>query len=94
MKKVEELENRIKALENHNINNIIKRVERLDNKIDDLEAKNYQLKSDLDKFIEYLNDIESQSDKQPVYYSADEFYNYLCDEMSKLNTTNNKKGGK
>ena len=92
--RIKELENRIKALENHNINNIIKRVERLDNKIDDLEAKNYQLKSDLDKFIEYLNNIESQSDKQPVYYSADEFYNYLCDEMSKLNTTNNKKGGK
>ena len=79
---------RVKKLENHNINNIIKRVERLDNKIDDLEAKNYQLKSDLDKIIKYL-DIEPQLDKQPKYYSADEFYNYLCDEMLKLN---NKEG--
>ena len=30
MDKIEELENRIKELENHNINNIIKRVRRLE----------------------------------------------------------------
>ena len=53
--RIKELENRIKALENHNINNIIKRVERLDNKIDDLEAKNYQLKADMDRIINNIN---------------------------------------
>mgnify|MGYP003127333144 CR=1 FL=1 len=37
MEKIEELENRIKALENHNINNIIKRVKRLEDTMQKLD---------------------------------------------------------
>jgi chromosome segregation ATPase len=90
---IKELENRIKELENHNINNIIKRVEKLERDIisndkynkfiieevaqeipdinqdtditdklndrcDDLEAKNYQLKSDFDNNNKRLEELE------------------------------------
>tara|TARA_Y100001963_G_C6604192_1_gene363966 strand:+ start:511 stop:735 length:225 start_codon:yes stop_codon:yes gene_type:complete len=65
MTKIEELENRIKKLENHNINNIIKRVKRLEhdivlidkpleNMINSLHEINHHKIDDLKKDINHL----------------------------------------
>tara|TARA_R110002020_G_scaffold190339_2_gene389849 strand:+ start:17 stop:322 length:306 start_codon:yes stop_codon:yes gene_type:complete len=62
----EELESRIKALENHNIDNIIRRINGLGFKVDELETKNYQLKSDLDKLCNHIIDYLKEDKENTI----------------------------
>ncbi len=63
MNKIEELENRIKELENHNINNIIKRVKMFEDKVNTQYDINKHISNKFRKVWDCINANHSRIDK-------------------------------